>query len=160
AETKNGILLSINGLFLFRLLDGLDKQSLCNSNLNVRMIWILLIIFSVAIIITLKSFFPNCSVFIFKNIGIYKNDCESSRNLIFYGDISQYDCPKLYLKDIYRHYFNINIDTENLNKYELDYAEEILINSKIAYFKYKSFKEALLLNGIGILLLLIFLFIS
>lgn len=160
AETKNGVLLSINGLFLFRLLDYLKKPNLCNLPLKTRMIWILLIIFLVAMLITLKSFFPNHTAFVDKNINIYEDNCDDSKTLMFYGDISKYECSKLYLKDIYRYYLNTNIDMENINKYELDYAKEIIMNSKIACYKYKCFECALILNGLGILLLVIFSFAS
>ncbi len=160
AETKNGVLLSINGLFLFRLLDCLEKIASGNSLLNIKMIWILIIIFLVAIIITLISFFPKASPYVDKDDNVYNDENSDLRTLIFYGDISKYEYSKLYLRDIYRYYLNTSIDVENINKYELDYAKEIIINSKIACYKYKCFKYALILNGLGILFLIIFSFVS
>ncbi len=160
AETKNGVLISINGVLLFRLLDYLEKIAVDNTSLNIKMIWILIIIFLIAILIILKSFFPNNSTSVDENNNTSEYNYNSSRILIFYKDISQYKCSKLYLQDIYKYYLNMNIDVEDLNKYELDYAKEIIINSKIACYKYKCFKYALILNGLGILLLILFFFIS
>lgn len=57
AETKNGVLLGINGLFLFKMFDYLDDLALDKSLLNIKMSWILLLIFAAAILIILKSFF-------------------------------------------------------------------------------------------------------
>lgn len=160
AETKNGVLLSINSLFLFRLLDCLKERTSSNVSMNRRMIWILIAIFSVEIIIILKSFFPNCSTVVDKNTSTNETNCGDSRIIMFYGDISKYESSKLYVQDIYRCYLDINIDIENISKYELDYAKEIIMNSKIACYKYKCFKDALLLNGLGIFLCILFFFVS
>lgn len=89
-----------------------------------------------------------------------QGDTENSRVLIFYGDINKYNSAKQYLKDIYKYYLEWDINKDDLNKYELDYAEEIVINSKIASYKYKCFKNALKLNGIGLLLLILYYIIS
>lgn len=159
AETKNGVLLGINGLYLFKLLEYLTEDELYLSSFNTIGIWILIVIFLCAIIVTLKSFFPNYSMPINKNYDIYKDGYGRSRNLIFYRDISRYESPYLYLQDIYIYYLNMDIDKEDLSKYELDYADEIIINSRIACYKYRCFKQSLTLNGLGIFLFMIFHFI-
>lgn len=159
AETKNGVLISINGVLLFRLLDYLEEFDSSNSLLNIKATWILIIIFLIAIIFTLKSFFPNCSSFIDEGDNVHEYVSSNSSILLYYNDISKYDSAKLYLKDIYKHYLNVDVDIKKLNKYELDYAKEIIFNSKIACYKYKCFKFALVLNGLGILLLVLFSFI-
>ena len=107
AETKNGVLLSINGILLFRILDYLGESDVDNTLLNIKMIWILIIIFLVAILIILKSFFPNSSVLVDENNNASGHSCNSLGILIFYKDISKYECSKLYLQDIYKYYLNI-----------------------------------------------------
>lgn len=158
AESKNGVLLGVNGLFLFKMLDWLNGVE--DSILNTKMIWILLIIFISTTLLILKSFFPNCSSFIDKEIDTCKESNGYSRILIFYEDISKYESSKIYLMDIYKYYFKVDVDLKELTKHELDYAKEILINSRIASYKYKCFKWALKFNGFGILLLVLFHLIS
>ena len=48
-------------------------------------------------------------------------------------------------------------EIEDLKKMELDYAKEILINSRITSYKYKLFRNAMKLNFIGIFMFIIFL---
>ena len=157
AESKNGVLLGINGLFLFKMLDNLNGVE--ESILNTKMIWLLLIIFIVATIIILKSFFPICSVFEDKPVNLCK-ETDDSKILIFYEDISKYENSSMYLRDLYRYYYDTDIDLKDLLKYELDYSKEILINSRIASYKYRCFKWALKLNGLGVFFLILFHFIS
>lgn len=158
AETKNGVLLGINGLFIFKMLDSLNGVE--ESILNTNMMWSLLITFVITTIIILKSFFPVCSVFEDKPVNLCKEIDGNSKVLIFYEDISKYENSKIYLRDLCRHYYDIDVNFDDLKKYELDYSKEILINSRITSYKYRCFRWALKLNGLGIFLLILFHFIS
>ena len=156
AEAKNGILIALLGTALFTLLDKstsilfLNNISISNNtlvikfdiNLFVSLYLVFLIIFLViAISIMLISFLPQTKqVFKIKDI---KNENDNS---LFYGDIIKYT-PEEYLEFI-------EPDRENFSRSELDYAYQIVINSHIAYKKYKYFELALLAILSGILTVL------
>lgn len=163
AEAKNGTLIGVNGLFLFKCIDYLINSNKTGLNLSVKIyLGIMASVFLIVILISLNSFFPNTSVCKDKS-NILDNDnldVGKTKNLIFYENIAEYKGSKLYLLDIYKYYLETNIKIDELKKIELDYASEILINSQIASYKYKCFKTALGLNFFGIFLFLIFLIIA
>lgn len=156
AEAKNGILIALVGTALLTLLDKssdilfLDNISISNNipvikfdiNFFVSIYLVLLMVFLViAICIILISFLPQTKQ-VFKIKGVKtKND-----NSIFYGDIIKYT-PEEYLKFI-------EPNRTDFTKSELDYACQIVINSHIAYRKYKYFELALLAILSGILTVL------
>jgi len=161
AEAKNGALIGINGVFLFKSVDFLFD--IINGKLNGSKVLVTssLLIFSVAMIIALKSFLPNTGVFEDKEVNEeIQNINENNMVLIFFEDICKYESSKLYLKDIYQYFFYNEITEENLSRRELDYAKEILINSRIASYKYKLFKRAIKLNFIAIILWVPFLVLA
>lgn len=160
AEAKNGALIGVNGLFLLKSVDLLFEILSGNLKAGILIVSIQNIIFFTAILISLKSFFPNTNVYK-DETEIYDSDASSGdRILIFYEDICKYQSSKLYLRDIYKYYMKTDIKIGKLKKIELDYAKEIFTNSKITSYKYKLFKCAMKLNFIGILVFLIFLVIA
>lgn len=154
AESKNGILLGLNGVILFKISDCLNGIEV--TMLNTKMIWILFIVFLISTVIILKSFFPNYSTFMDKPINMCKEVYDGSNVLMFYEEISKYESSEMYLRDLYKYYFDKDVEPQNMKKYELDYAKEILINSRITSSKYKHFKWALRLDSLAIILLVIF----
>lgn len=161
AEAKNGALIGINGLFLFESVDYLFD--ILNGNLNsdfLITVGLMVSVFLLVMLIALRSFFPNTSNDASYKISREKNISNANNILIFYGDISNYNSAELYLKDIYKYYIKTKVETEDLQKIEVDYATEILINSKITSYKYKCFKNAIKIYFIGVFIFAIFIFLA
>lgn len=159
AEAKNGALVAINGVFIFKCTDffvNLGDRKIFGSKIFLISV---MSFFLLALLFVFVSFLPNIGTIPDKEEN---NDdkCTKCKDrkceniLIFYGDISKYTDPKLYLNDLYMYYYNIN--REEFAKKELDYAKEIIINSQITLQKYRMFKYSIIMDIIGLLLLLSF----
>lgn len=86
----------------------------------------------------LSSFNPNINEF---KDGEDESSYENGDVLIFFGSISNYNNSELYLKDLYKKYFDYGVD--DIPKLNLDYSKQILINSKITQNKLDLFKSVL-----------------
>lgn len=158
AEAKNGALVAINGVFIFKCTDFLinlnDKKVVGNKFFLLAT----MTFFLIALILVLVSFLPNVSKISDKEENEDKctkcKDRKCDNILNFYGDISKYNNPKLYLNDLYLYYYDST--KEELNKKELDYAKEIIINSQITLRKFKMFKYSIRMDIIGLVMLLTF----
>ena len=159
-EAKNGALIGINGLFLFNSIDYLFDILNGKLNVNIFIVGIMITIFGFSTIGSLISFMPNMSKMINNMELTSEHNCKDDGVLIFFEDICKYESPEIYLKDIYKNYLSFNIEIENLEKLELDYAKEIIINSKIASYKYKLFKIGVKLNLVAIVIFFAFLIIA
>lgn len=73
--------------------------------------------------------------------GEDESSYENGDVLIFFGSISNYNNSELYLKDLYKKYFDYDVD--DIPKLNLDYSKQILINSKITQNKLDLFKSVL-----------------
>ncbi|QGU96390.1 hypothetical protein GOM49_15980 [Clostridium bovifaecis] len=100
AETKNGALIGVNGLFLFKSVDYLFEILNGKLKANIFIVGFMTAVFFLAIILALKSFFPNTSVTKETTSISENNDSGRDRILIFYGDICMYQNPSMYLRDI------------------------------------------------------------
>lgn len=159
AEAKNGALVAINGVFIFKCTDFLIN--LRDGKIFGNKIFLIAIMtfFLIALLFVFVSFLPDVS----KKSDEEENEedkcvkckdrkCENI--LMFYGDIAKYTDPKLYLNDLYMYYYDSS--KEEFNKKELDYAKEIIINSQITLRKFKIFKYSIRMDIIGLLMLLTF----
>jgi hypothetical protein len=122
AEAKNASLLALNGAGVFGLVSFLNSSDYAGGQYFTLYLWMVIVFLVLGMVISLLSFSP----------------------LIFYGDLVDYNCAKEFVIDIYKQYFEIDINEDQVKKVHLDYAEEILINSRIAVKKYRFFKWALL----------------
>mgnify|MGYP000858739681 CR=1 FL=1 len=161
AEAKNGALIGVNGLFLFKSIDYLFEVINGKITVNIFIVGFMTAVFFTSTIISLISFLPNTSVTeeTAEDISRNNNSVECGV-LIFFEEINNYKNQSAYLRDIYKYYLNKNVKIKNLNKIELDYAKEILINSRITSYKYRLFKLAIRLNLIAIVVFFIFLIIA
>lgn len=143
AEAKNLALLVFNSTMLVGS-SGIATNYLINSTNLVFWICILVLLTTnlVSLIIVFMSISP-----ITKNIYDLNKSHDNKYNLFFYGDISGYK-PEQYIKGLEDKY-NIKIDKMNMAKAE-DLAKQIAINSNITCFKFKWFKIALQITGLGI----------
>lgn len=86
-------------------------------------------IFSISAIRVLWSFVAQL-----KKIQNDNTDCYISHNLIFYGDIYKFDAEQ-YLNRLYEKYTDDKVVPQPLPAYEIDLANQIIINSYLAMRK-------------------------
>jgi hypothetical protein len=86
----------------------------------------------------LLSFVPRTKIPFLKQ----KRNPRRKHNFLFYGDISQYDADK-YIEALYR---ICDKDIKEITSIERNYAEQIVVNSRIAMTKYGWFNIAVYLN--------------
>ncbi|MDD2496796.1 MAG: hypothetical protein PHT78_00605 [Desulfitobacteriaceae bacterium] len=141
-EAKNASLLALNGVGVYGLVSLLKNSDYNGGQYFTLYLWMVLVFLAFGVIISLLSFSPVVGTFDGK-----KKFCSMDKgnlNLLFYGDLVKYDCAKEYVVDVYKQYFGVDINGNEVIKIHLDYAEEILINSRITVKKYGIFKWALL----------------
>lgn len=144
AEAKNASLLALNGAGIYGLVSVLLNGDYNGGKYLTLYLWVAVVFLCLGIVVALLSFSPVISVFDGKKKLLSQN--KDNLNLLFYGDLVKYDCAIEYIVDIYKHYFKADIDENAVKKIHLDYADEILINSRITVKKYTLFKYALLMD--------------
>ena len=137
AESKNGALLAINsGIFLsfFSWLSENLDQLIPKAKI---IILISIILLSISIVICILSFMPK--------LIITKNTPESSNNdpesIIFFKSISTYKNANIFLEDLIR---KMDLKKVCVTEFEIDYANQIINNSKIALLKFQMFNAAVI----------------
>ncbi|MCB2290822.1 DUF5706 domain-containing protein [Clostridium sp. CS001] len=148
AEAKNAILITLNGGMIFAFLSSFnDKMSFASHNVFsynffLRIYYWEFVIFAIlGLVIALISFYPQIKRDIFWFTVRAKTTTD---NLQFFGDIEKYTANE-YLELIKS---DSNYSFEKLEK---DYANQIVINSRITYRKNKYAQVAvfLTLSAIG-----------
>lgn len=145
AEAKNGSIVALNGVIITGLVSLLLNTSYSGNWLTC--LCIVIVFLGIGMVISLLSFWPNTKSFNGEKIDPIEN---TKLNLLFFRDIAQFKCSKQYIAEIYEKYFGESASLEVVSKIHLDYATEILINSKIAVKKYQYFKLALLSNLVAL----------
>lgn len=150
AETKNAAILAFaaGSLFAIAQVSAENKNPitpyLCYYMIN------LVIFFGLAILASLWSFFPQISI----PSRVNKHPWTKGHNLLFFDDVRHYDCIE-YIKDLHAA-SGINRFGHPITDLELMYAEEIIINAKIASRKFYWFKVAVWCILFGVLTPIIF----
>ncbi len=134
AETKNAVLVALDGGAVLGVL-GLLKDQPRFPEWVIFYLWVFIIFNVIALSIALFSFLPQTKIPYFWLIG----EPNSKDNLIFYGHIKKYDVNQ-YLSALYT---SDSQQPKNFSKLELDYANQIIVNSQIADRKYNYFRVAL-----------------
>ena len=133
AEAKNAALVVLNFSVIAFLSDMTNNKTITA---------VFMIVFVASLIICLLSFFPNVSN---KPSSKKASNKMTDVNLLFYGDIANFDKPEDLLEAIKNKYFGE--DDENLKdtnpNIHIDLASEIIINSQITVNKLRIFKIAL-----------------
>ena len=133
AEAKNGVLIAFNNALVFGLFSILDSTSKPLNDLTTQ-IYITCLLLLIASAISILSFIPQLREPILSLWNIPKAEPDKD-NTLYFGDILKYE-KEDYLELIYK---ENDADTQSINKYQLQLASQIIINSKIAYFKYELF---------------------
>lgn len=142
AEAKHAAFLAFAVIVLFELV----KLYSSDYAIIYKYVYLMFgILWLIPIYKCLSSFNPytktNVNANVFK-VREYTSSNEDKNVLIFFGNISKYNSPELYLKDLYIKYFDYEVD--DMPKLNLDYSKQILINSKITQKKLDLFKSVLI----------------
>lgn len=143
AEAKNATLIAGNGLVIFAIAKLL--KDLTVHQYLIYYAYFVIIVLGLSFCIALSSFIPNIKLPKY----LFKEDPETESNLLFFGSIQKYD-ERSYLKEL-KESLDINDEKVIENKFNLMYAQQIIINSKIAMKKYKLFDLSLHLTLFAIL---------
>ncbi len=137
AEAKNAVLVAANAATIF----GAAQIILGERALDVYMYWYLylfMLFIASGAIFALCSFLPQVRLpWLTATGATYEHD-----NLIFYGDIAKYN-PKDYVVALYNADGQAHVQPSTI---DLDYAEQIVVNSRITLRKYEFFRYALWLT--------------
>ena len=133
AEKKNGALLVADSAVVFAILALLKDGS-------APQIWMAIGLYSAQFLLILSALCSLTSFFPKRHIPWLASRRQASEtdNLLFYGDIANYD-PSGYLRALYS---QCNPKDETL-PIEEDYAGQIVMNSRIAVWKYQCSNGAL-----------------
>lgn len=143
AESKNGALLAAESAAIFAFFSAFSQiQYSYFSIWGLIYLGILLVCLFVSLLYCLISFIPDLNLSFKEKI----NDCSEDNNLCFFAHIAELS-PEEYLS---RFYEKREIKFKEINKFELDLAQQIVINSKIACRKYKLFEIAIKFTFAGI----------
>jgi hypothetical protein len=142
AEAKNGALLAADIAILFGVFGLLSEPTIPKV-----VIYLAIFLVIASAISSLISFIPQLKISQF----IYKKRTEKETSLIFYGHIAK-DEPQSYIKALYS---ESGAEPVAITPIELDYAQQIIINSRIAVRKYRCFNVGLWLTVLSLLLLLV-----
>lgn len=109
----------------------------------------------IAILLSLISFFPNLArKASYIDDRLKKKNIKSKRlNAIYFDDISRCEKGSDYLKLLGTRYYQEKMD--ETNKLYSDFAEEIVINSKITSTKYTCFKYSVRVDVLAMILMIV-----
>jgi FlaA1/EpsC-like NDP-sugar epimerase len=141
SEAKNIALLTVNGASFFVVLQTLNSDLKLSSTI-VYCLWLLSFILIISMFFHFLALIPKVKSPRSKR-GM--NGSEED-NLYFYGHISKYTAPN-YLAALKKKYSNEIVTT--FHPEELDLANQIIVNSKITYWKYIRCKYGLYLTLLG-----------
>ena len=148
AEAKNTILIVFNSTLLFSILKMVSSLSV-NILYKYYIFFVISLLF-ISIILLILSFIPRLQP---PWLKITKKSDQD--NLLYFGDISKYS-PKEYINNV-SDKFNLKSENYNLEK---EYGNQIVVNSQIAFMKFKQFEIAswftlsAIITPIGLLFLL------
>ncbi|MFW5871767.1 MAG: Pycsar system effector family protein [bacterium] len=143
AEAKNAVLLSLNGAFFLSTISEFKTISLKSASI------LFILFFSalcIIILLLLASFIPLLTKKFLPDSKKKKNI--QTPNLVYFGHLKNMTEEDLLnsLSD------KENDDLDKITRLEKDYANQIIINSKIAFLKYRIFSISCILDMIAILL--------
>lgn len=155
SEAKNAILIALNGSAILGVLKIMSDAKMCSSWISYYM-YAFIMFAIIGLLISLLSFFPRIKLPWLLCDGKPNPD----DNLLLYTEICKYN-EHTYLDALAA---SMNEPVKKHSQFEKYYANQIIVNSKIALRKYKLFRKALwcTLSAIltPVIALLIFLFLE
>ncbi len=140
AEAKNVVLIGFIGGAIFGILANLNNLP---TYLKTNLLNFFIPAAIVSLTLTIFSFLPMLNKFYFKAKKLPKDI-----NLLYFGHLRYFDKENLVL---YIYHSLSELPPEPLLKFELDIAQQIIINSNIAWFKYQIFRYSVIIALIGLL---------
>jgi len=142
AESKNAVLITLVGASIFALAETSDKFGFCNQFFS-RLYLINIFVFMIlSFLVSLCSFLPQVKLFWLWP----EKKATATPNILFYSDLARLS-PEELINTIY----DTDIDKSNKEYlFKVNFAEQIINNSKIAQRKYNYFRVSvwLVLSGI------------
>ena len=145
AESKNGALIVLNTLIVIRLI----FQITVFSGLAQLLFIISILLFFCSIILCCISFIPVINYKSLNTLSSHEHPTGKLYDLLLSKDDLDYS-PEQWLK-IYCNQHEISYD--KIKKIDLNYAEQILIQKKIRFRKYRLFNRSLFILIIGFIFL-------
>ena len=143
AESKNAVIIALNAAAVFGLVSTYPDMLGRGNVLGILGMWFIAMS-SLSTIVSLFSFLPQLG----GDIGTNKRTVGSgSLNLIYFGTIASLD-PDEYLLHLSR---ALGIDVGSSSDLDRQYAQQIVVNSRIAVAKYRMFTAAVWLDFLGII---------
>lgn len=142
AEEKNAALVALNLVLIFGATAALTQNDVTIPKYISYYLYSLIVFNGLGLVIALCSFWPQTQIedVLRKKIEDFPfKKSEPGNSVLFYGHIIDYN-PETYLAKL-REF--CNKEEDEYTGLELDYASQIVINSKIAFRKYRYFKAAL-----------------
>lgn len=143
AEAKNGALLAVDSAIIF----GIFKLASDSAWPHVIFPYLTISLVIVSSVSCLVSFIPRIKIPTFT----LSQKPDATASLLFYTHIAKYD-PESYLKALHG---RTDDSTTLSSSFEMDFARQIVTNSRIAVKKYYCFTVALWLTVVALILLLI-----
>ena len=137
AEAKNGALLAINGALVVSAL-GLISGKVFVSRWAEYYFYSFVVLSSLSGLLSLISFLTQIEIPLIRA----RSPSDQQDNLLFYGDICDYDAST-YLKTLCSRY---GFPLDSIGPFEENLAESIVVNSRISMRKYRLFRAAVWLN--------------
>jgi len=139
AETKSASLTAANGVILFGVFRVFKDTSY--SVIPEVLIGCGYVLLGISLLLCLSSFVPSLSL----PWTHKKSKVKESDNILFFGHIENYT-PLSYLNKLSK---SLEVSKYQASRYEIMLADQIIINSVIASYKYSIFKKSILLTLIG-----------
>jgi hypothetical protein len=155
AEEKNAALIALNIVSIFGTAATLTQNDVPIPKYILYYLYSFIICNGLGLCIALYSFWPqtlNEDVFRKKIGDFFLTNSEPGDSVLFYGHIKDYT-PEFYLAKLRK---SCSKEEGEYYDLELEYANEIIINSRITSRKYNYFKIALFFTLLGILTPMIF----
>ena len=141
AEAKNGALLATDGALVLSALGLIDGRVFLFRWAEFYF-YSFVLLSSLSGLLSLISFLPQIEI---PRIRA-RSPSEARDNLLFYGDICDYDTTT-YLEALCTQY---DYPLDSVGPYEEDLAESIVVNSRISMRKYRLFRTAVWMNVTGL----------
>ncbi len=143
AETKNAGLAAFNGVVVSALIGVLDGTRPCSIAVHTAFLLLGILLFGLGLVASLWAFWPQQKV----PQSLRNPDKRSGMHVVFYGDIAAYSTPDRYLEA----FTSSQKQDKGPSGLQRDYAEQIIVNSRIAIRKYRCFRIGLRLTLAAIL---------
>ncbi len=127
AEAKNALIIVLNGTLIFRIS---GFYSHIQNNVIYFLYFMSILMLLISIVIAIISFIPRLKTPYIKMQNPLPND-----NLLYFGHIAKYTPDQYYLK-----ISKILSKDDKYKEFNMHYSNQIVVNSRITFIKFKQFE--------------------